>query len=86
MTDARDPRDTDEPVDAADAPDPAEQGPEAAASGAQGPPPAASPDERADGGLPQQTRDDTDVGWGRDPDPLDAHDRWLLEQRPPHWD
>ena len=35
---------------------------------------------------PEQTKDDTDIGWGRDPDPLDAHDRWLLEQRPPHWD
>jgi hypothetical protein len=35
---------------------------------------------------PDQTRDDTDVGWGETPEPPDAHDRWLLEQRPPHWD
>jgi hypothetical protein len=34
----------------------------------------------------EQTRDDTDVGWGEIPEPSDAHDRWLLEQRPPHWD
>lgn len=35
---------------------------------------------------PEQTSDDTDVGWGEAPEPGDAHDRWLLEQRPPHWD
>ena len=34
----------------------------------------------------EQTRDDTDVGWGEVPEPSDAHDVWLLEQRPPHWD
>jgi hypothetical protein len=34
----------------------------------------------------EQTRDDTDVGWGEVPEPADAHDRWLHEQRPPHWD
>lgn len=33
----------------------------------------------------QQTRDDTDEGWGDGAvDP--AHDRWLQEQRPPHWE
>lgn len=34
--------------------------------------------------LPDQTRDDTDLGWGdwRDTDSDDAH---LLEDRPPHW-
>ncbi len=34
---------------------------------------------------PEQTRDDTDAGWG---EPVDesAHDRWLREQRPPHWE
>lgn len=32
-----------------------------------------------------QTRDDTDAGWGEVPD-RDAHDRWLQEQRPPHWE
>lgn len=50
-----------------------------AAEGAAPPPP-----ER-----PEQTTDDTDVGWGevRDPEAArDEHERWLLEQRPPHWD
>ncbi|WFE30873.1 hypothetical protein O7623_25055 [Solwaraspora sp. WMMD791] len=32
--------------------------------------------------LPEQTRDDTDQGWG---DRAGQHDDWLLEQRPPHW-
>jgi hypothetical protein len=33
--------------------------------------------------LPDQTRDDSDIGWGewREPD----EDAWLLEERPPHW-
>ncbi|WP_157074965.1 hypothetical protein [Janibacter limosus] len=35
--------------------------------------------------TPEQTRDDTDRGWGERPDE-DAHDRWLQEQRPPHWE
>jgi hypothetical protein len=35
---------------------------------------------------PEQTSDDTDLGWGEAPEPGDSHDRWLLEQRPPHWD
>lgn len=35
--------------------------------------------------TPEQTRDDTDSGWGERPDE-DAHDRWLQEQRPPHWE
>ncbi len=50
----------------------------------------------------EQTRDDTDAGWGEEPrvgsrgavssgmgpsgGPPDPHDQWLLEQRPPHWD
>ena len=37
---------------------------------------------------PEQTTDDTDVGWGEAPDPeatSDEHERWLQEQRPPHW-
>lgn len=37
-------------------------------------------------GESQQTRDDTDLGWGEAGD--DHHDeraRWLKEQRPPHW-
>jgi DNA polymerase III delta prime subunit len=32
----------------------------------------------------QQTEDDTDRGWGERQDES-AHDRWLREQRPPHW-
>ena len=34
---------------------------------------------------PEQTSDDTDRGWGERPDE-DSHDRWLQEQRPPHWE
>lgn len=42
-------------------------------------------------GARDQTRDDTDVGWGEAPpatkaDGPSTHDRWLLENRPPHWD
>jgi hypothetical protein len=48
------------------------------------PPGEQPPAER--GRRADQTRDDTDVGWGEVPEPADAHDRWLLEQRPPHWD
>ena len=33
---------------------------------------------------PEQTRDDTDAGWGERPD-QDAQDQWLQDQRPPHW-
>jgi hypothetical protein len=33
---------------------------------------------------PEQTLDDTDRGWGEHTD-QSAHDRWLQEQRPPHW-
>jgi len=32
----------------------------------------------------EQTRDDTDAGWGERPDE-DAQDRWWRDQRPPHW-
>lgn len=34
---------------------------------------------------PEQTADDTDRGWGERPEE-DDHDRWLREQRPPHWE
>jgi hypothetical protein len=33
--------------------------------------------------LPAQTRDDTDAGWG---ERHEANDRWLWDERPPHWD
>ncbi|MEO7070369.1 MAG: hypothetical protein ABI131_07750 [Nostocoides sp.] len=34
---------------------------------------------------PEQTRDDTDAGWG-ERRAESGHDRWLREQRPPHWE
>jgi hypothetical protein len=33
-------------------------------------------------GLPTQTRDDTDSGWGELPA---SNDDRLLDERPPHW-
>jgi hypothetical protein len=33
--------------------------------------------------LPEQTRDDTDFGWG---ERADSNDDRLLDERPPHWD
>lgn len=33
---------------------------------------------------PEQTRDDTDAGWGELPNE-EAQDQWLRNQRPPHW-
>ena len=48
----------------------------------QTPPAEPKPRERR---RPEQTKDDTDRGWGERPDE-DAHDRWLQEQRPPHWE
>ena len=33
---------------------------------------------------PEQSRDDTDAGWGERPGE-ESHDQWLREQRPPHW-
>jgi hypothetical protein len=33
---------------------------------------------------PEQTRDDTDAGWGERPNE-EAEDQWLRDQRPPHW-
>jgi hypothetical protein len=32
--------------------------------------------------LPEQTADDTDLGWGERPG---SNDDRLLEERPPHW-
>jgi hypothetical protein len=32
--------------------------------------------------LPDQTRDDTDVGWGERPADEDSR---LFDERPPHW-
>ncbi|MGA8978716.1 MAG: AAA domain-containing protein, partial [Pedococcus sp.] len=39
---------------------------------------------RAGSPKPEQTKDDTDAGWGERQD-LSAHDQWLFDQRPPHW-
>lgn len=59
--------------------------------------PEASADDRSDATVqpgssppaervrPEQTTDDTDAGWGERPDE-DSHERWLREQRPPHWE
>jgi hypothetical protein len=33
--------------------------------------------------LPEQTSDDTDLGWGED---SATNDDRLLDERPPHWD
>jgi very-short-patch-repair endonuclease len=33
-----------------------------------------------------QTTDDTDAGWGEHGDNNGAHEQWLQDQRPPHWD
>jgi len=38
--------------------------------------------ERDDPLLPEQTGDDTDVGWGDEPEPDDLER--LLRERPPH--
>jgi len=34
--------------------------------------------------LPEQTREDTDIGWGERPEPDD--DERFYRDRPPHWD
>jgi hypothetical protein len=47
-------------------------------------PVATGPSFAATRSAPEQTRDDTDAGWGERPD-QDAQDDWLREQRPPHW-
>ena len=60
---------------------PAKADPADAAPGSK-PKPKPKPKPKA---KPEQTRDDTDRGWGERPDE-DAHDRWLREQRPPHWE
>lgn len=36
--------------------------------------------------LPDQTRDDTDVGWGERADRRRDADERLLAERPPHWE
>ncbi len=46
---------------------------------------ARSTEPRAVGPELDQTRDDPDAGWGEREDRR-ARDRWLQEQRPPHWE
>jgi hypothetical protein len=46
--------------------------------------PAGSPDRDDQPVLPPQTLDDTDRGWGEQPEPDD--DERLRRERPPHWD
>ncbi|WP_433224272.1 hypothetical protein [Microtetraspora malaysiensis] len=36
--------------------------------------------------LPDQTSDDTDLGWGEWRGDADSDDTRLIEERPPHWD
>lgn len=35
--------------------------------------------------APEQTRDDTDEGWGERPRHDEADEAWWRAQRPPHW-
>ena len=42
-------------------------------------------DWREPAGLPEQTRDDRDEGWGELPEPADELTRRFAE-RPPHWE
>jgi len=35
--------------------------------------------------LPEQTSDDTDLGWGEQPDDEAAEDERLRREKPPHW-
>jgi hypothetical protein len=35
--------------------------------------------------LPEQTTDDTDRGWGEQPDDAEDDDERLIREKPPHW-
>ena len=73
-----------EPTPGPDAAEPEQDPvPEADAGAARlAPPPSVPPRVRV---RPEQTADDTDAGWGERRDES-GHDRWLREQRPPHWE
>ena len=44
------------------------------------------PDESYDDErLPEQTSDDTDLGWGEPPDDPGVEDERLIREKPPHW-
>ena len=45
---------------------------------------ATAPSDRGRSAPVEQTRDDTDEGWGERGED-DASARWLRENRPPHW-
>jgi len=63
--------------------EPSPAGASAPASGAEGP--RTGRIRRRGRRAPDQSTDDTDAGWGEYTDES-AHDRWLREQRPPHWE
>ncbi len=46
-------------------------------------PPDARPAPSGEPVLPEQSREDTDAGWGEYPEPDDER---LYRDRPPHWD
>ncbi len=46
-------------------------------------PPDARPEPSGGPVLPEQSREDTDAGWGEYPEPDDER---LHRDRPPHWD
>jgi DNA polymerase III delta prime subunit len=72
-----------EPADSEPAePEPAELGP-VQPQPADGEPAEPPPSKRGPMKL-EQTKDDTDAGWGEH-HPESAYDRYLREQRPPHW-
>lgn len=45
---------------------------------------AGPPDQDGQPVLPVRSLDDTDIGWGEQPEPDD--DERLYRERPPHWD
>jgi len=71
------------------APGPAGAGPTEPEPGPTEPEPTEPEPKPAEASTPprtkqEQTKDDTDLGWGEQHEEL-AYDRWLREQRPPHW-
>ena len=52
------------------------------ASADAGPPASADAGPSAEPVLPDQSREDTDEGWGEYPE---RDDDWLQRDRPPHW-
>jgi hypothetical protein len=62
---------------------PGEPGPDAVADPAATAEPAASQPARGNPVLPEQSREDTDAGWGEYPV---TDDERLYRDRPPHWD